>query len=652
MTEQTAATSGAAQAIQVVTETRNLRTQPFIIPDEANSVGKAWEEWLEGIEREFRYFRITKAVDKKDAIIIYGGKEIARLEKSLPDPEVEDVYLKLRTKLNDHFTPKKNKHHARYLFLKMRPHMGETTSAYAARLREKAKECEFGATFDERILEHIIQTIDNKKMIEKAISKTWDLTRFLTEASQTEDIARQMKDMGSENVSRENVSRVHSDLQDPKQQSSGSNETQRPGKKHKCQYCGLFGVHEKGKDCPAYGKKCHKCHKLNHFSSVCKSENTRSHKFRRQKQSKRKSSGRIKKTTEDAESTSSDDDFFGQAVEHLKQAKKIRVIGKNGDDYRTVMVRLNDVDVLMEADSGADVNIMDEHQFKAFSHRTHDKPILANSNVKLRTLQHKLEVKGEFQTVIRNETCGKPTKFVVVSGRIQSPPLISKETLIALGMLKIQPDGSFAEPNDLAISGERHNANTVRQAEGEQDMKDLITKYSHLFQGIGKIEDKKNGGEILSRFHMKPGAVPIAQKPRQVPYYLQEPLKKWLDLGIQEDIFEKVPDDEPVTWCSPLVVQPKPRFAGLRSDQLEPHMIRASVDLRVPNQYMERSRISQAPIVEDFIHKFHDCTIWTKLDLRQGYHQLVLHPESRSVATFSTPWGNFRAKRLVFGAKA
>ena len=228
---------------------------------------------------------------------------------------------------------------------------------------------------------------------------------------------------------------------------------------------------------------------------------------------------------------------------------------------------------------------MDEHQFKAFSHRTHDKPILANSNVKLRTLQHKLEVKGEFQTVIRNETCGKPTKFVVVSGRIISPPLISKETLIALGMLKIQPDGSFAEPNDLAISEETHNANTIKQAEGEQDMKDLITKYSHLFQGIGKIEDKKNGGEILSRFHMKPGAVPVAQKPR---------LEKRLDLGIQEDIFEKVPDDEPVTWCSPLVVQPKPKFAGLRSDQLEPHMIRASVDLRVPNQYMERSRITNS----------------------------------------------------------
>lgn len=151
---------------------------------------------------------------------------------------------------------------------------------------------------------------------------------------------------------------------------------------------------------------------------------------------------------------------------------------------------------------------------------------------------------------------------------------------------------------------------------------------------------------------MKPDAVPVAQKPRQVPYYLQEPLRKWLDQGIDEDIFEKVPDDEPITWCSPIVVQPKPKFAGMSSDKLELHMIRASVDLRVPNKHMERSRISQAPVVEDFIHKFHDCTIWTKLDLRQGYHQLVLHPESRSIATFSTPWGNFRPKRLVFGAKA
>ena len=81
-------------------------------------------------------------------------------------------------------------------------------------------------------------------------------------------------------------------------------------------------------------------------------------------------------------------------------------------------------------------------------------------------------------------------------------------------------------------------------------------------------------------------------------------------------------------------------------------MIRASVDLRVPNKYMEQNRILQAPVVEDFTGKFHDCKVISKMDLKQGYNQLILHPDSRAVATFSTPWGNMRQKRLIFGAKS
>ena len=141
--------------VTTVTQTRQLRSPPFHPSSDQIQAGQEWEEWLEGIEREFRYFKITDAQDKKDAIIIYGGKELARLERSLANPTDGDDYEKLRKKLNDYFTPKKNKHHARYNFLKMRPLDGEPTNAYAARLREKAATCEFGDA-DERILEHII----------------------------------------------------------------------------------------------------------------------------------------------------------------------------------------------------------------------------------------------------------------------------------------------------------------------------------------------------------------------------------------------------------------------------------------------------------------------------------------------------------------
>ena len=67
----------------------------------------------------------------------------------------------------------------------------------------------------------------------------------------------------------------------------------------------------------------------------------------------------------------------------------------------------------MEADSEADLNIMDKHQFKAYVHRTSDKSTLKTSKIKLRTLQHKLDVKGEFETVILSETCGNPPHLLL-----------------------------------------------------------------------------------------------------------------------------------------------------------------------------------------------------------------------------------------------
>lgn len=85
--------------LPIITETRNLCIQPLIIPEEANNEGRAWQEWLEGIERKSQCFKISEPIDKKDEMIIYGGKEIPHLEKSLQDPEILDMHVKLRMKL-------------------------------------------------------------------------------------------------------------------------------------------------------------------------------------------------------------------------------------------------------------------------------------------------------------------------------------------------------------------------------------------------------------------------------------------------------------------------------------------------------------------------------------------------------------------------
>jgi hypothetical protein len=58
--------------------------------------------------------------------------------------------------------------------------------SYVSRLREKANDCEFGEIMEERILEQCIQSVDNKELIRKAISKGWELDKFIEEAAQIE----------------------------------------------------------------------------------------------------------------------------------------------------------------------------------------------------------------------------------------------------------------------------------------------------------------------------------------------------------------------------------------------------------------------------------------------------------------------------------
>ncbi|KAL9953033.1 hypothetical protein ACROYT_G040383 [Oculina patagonica] len=108
-------------------------------------------------------------------------------------------------------------------------------------------------------------------------------------------------------------------------------------------------------------------------------------------------------------------------------------------------------------------------------------------------------------------------------------------------MLQIREDGSFAETNDLRIQEEPPDIKIVKQDKNiGTEIKEITDKYSDVFKGIGKIRDIKNGKEFYAKFSMRSEAAPVAQRPRPVAYYLQEPLKKWLEQCVEEEIFEEV----------------------------------------------------------------------------------------------------------------
>ena len=195
-------------------------------------------------------------------------------------------------------------------------------------------------------------------------------------------------------------------------------------------------------------------------------------------------------------------------------------------------------------------------------------------------------------------------------------------------MLKIDETGGLKRPNK-----------EVKKIENENpELEKILDRYKNLFQGVGKAT--RDGNKRQIHLPMKKDAIPIAQKPRRVPYHLTEPLQSRIEEFIANDIMEKVPDHKAITWCSPIVVQPKLK---------NPEDIRVSLDLHLLNRSMLRTRNIQAPITEDFVTEFRDCKVFSKLDLNHGYHQFCLDSESHKAMTFSTPWGNYRYKRLAFG---
>ena len=92
--------------------TRDLRIEPFKSTNDRLLTGRAWQEWVENLERQFRFFKIRDIIDRKDAFLIFGGQEITRLNKWLPDPSGKlDDYEKVKKILNDFYVPKINKHY-------------------------------------------------------------------------------------------------------------------------------------------------------------------------------------------------------------------------------------------------------------------------------------------------------------------------------------------------------------------------------------------------------------------------------------------------------------------------------------------------------------------------------------------------------------
>ena len=76
--------------------------------------------------------------------------------------------------------------------------------------------------------------------------------------------------------------------------------------------------------------------------------------------------------------------------------------------------------------------------------------------------------------------------------------------------------------------------------------------------------------------------------------------------------------------------------------------LRFCVDYRKLNSITKKDRYP-IPLIDEIFQRLGKAKIFTKLDIRQGFHRIRMDPDSEDLTTFRTRYGSYKFKVMPFG---
>jgi hypothetical protein len=199
----------------------------------------------------------------------------------------------------------------------------------------------------------------------------------------------------------------------------------------KCLRCGYDVSHD---TCPAIGKQCNSCGKLNHFSSCCRTRLNDSHRLKKYQ----------KAITKD-DTSDSDEDIDIQGAQLKLNVRKVN----SGKDASNILLPVNvcGVELDIDPDTGADVDLISKDDFqKIYQQHPDVEKLISVPKEAIRALGGaKLGIicilKG---AKLSNKTVKNLVRDIYVTENgIHNHPLLSEKTLLELGMVQYSADGEF-----------------------------------------------------------------------------------------------------------------------------------------------------------------------------------------------------------------
>ena len=242
---------------------------------------------------------------------------------------------------------------------------------------------------------------------------------------------------------------------------------------------------------------------------------------------------------------------------------------------------------MLLVDSGAILNILDESSYNLID----SAPPLESTNVKIFPYQATtpLKIQGTFRAIIKNEQNQTTATFYVTTSK--SGNLLPKTTAELLNLLRVGPPAA-----DLS---------TINYETIPVSTKRILRHHKSVFEGSGLLKD------FRLQLHIDKSVTPVQQPIRRVPYHTKCKVENELNRLLKLSLIEPV--NGPTSWSNPFV--PVPKLDG---------SIRLCQDMRQANKVIVRERHIIAKL-EDILPELHGACVFSKIDLREGYHQIMLH---------------------------
>ncbi len=563
--------------------------------------GNVAENWKRFLQRLQLYLTATGSAAKDEKIqasifLHVIGDEALEVYNTFTFENDEDK-LKLTAiikKFEEFCIPKKNVVMERFHFNQALQMIDESFDQFITRLKKLAQTCEFGTLQEGLIRDRVVVGLQDNSTRERLLRErdlTLDKAYQLCKAAELVKI--QMKELkkgaeaGIANNNIENEVNVMFRKQMFMKSNAGGRGNNWNGENTQKQSCSRCGRSHAARACPAFGKTCMKCKRPNHFARCCRL----------------RQDGQLHEVTAQAEQSNDE-----PQTEHDWFMDSIRVDSVNTSDSDWICpLLINDVVIPVKLDTGAQVNILTEKDYKVLPR----KPKLSSTPDKLFGYTGVLiPVTGKCILMVQHNKKKMSLLFYIVPTGTQS--ILSRAACESLNLVRLVQVQEIS--NVTNVPDKKNNAWT--------------TEFADVFAGLGCLPGKH---EIL----VDETVPPVVHPCRRIPFLLHNDLKAELDRMLEMGVIAKV--EKPTDWVSSIVVVKKKNGK-----------LRICLDPRDLNRAIKRQHY-KLPTREEVMAKFAGAKVFSKLDASQGFWQMELDEKSSYLCTFNTPFGRYRFKRLAFG---